>query len=144
MLTAVLEHFAARLIVRLSRGVLIPRSRLIVLAVPILLWMQLPVLFILQCEVVLRVLVEIKVECLAAAGEILVSLRDVRTVLLNLLDLLKVLLEDFGSMRCIVPLRCFFDNRLDGGILDHGFNVDGVVHAAENPTLVSVWHVNIL
>ena len=144
MLTAVLEHFAARLIVRLSRGVLVPRSRLIVLTVPILLWMQLPVLFILQCEVMLRVLVEVEVKCLTSTCKILVRLWNVWTVLLDLLYLLQMLLEDFGSMWCIIPLRCFFDNRLNRRILDHGLNVDRVVHAAENATLVGVWHVNIL
>ena len=105
--------------------------------------LHLPTLLVLQSIVKSCILVQVEIEGLLAACEVFVSLRYVRTVLLNLLDLLQVLSENFGGMRRIVPSGCFLDNRLDRGILNDRFDVDGVVHAAEDAALVGVWDIYV-
>ena len=97
----------------------------------------------LQSKIKSCILVQVKIEGLLAACEVFVGLRYVRTVLLNLLDLLQVLSENFGGMRRIVPSGCFIDNCLDRVILDDRLDVDGVVHAAEDAALVGIWDIYV-
>ena len=105
--------------------------------------LHLPILLILQSKIKSCIFVQVKIEGLLAACEVFVSLRYVRTVLLNLLDLLQVLSENFGGVRRIVPSGGFLDNRLDRGILNDRLDVDGVVHAAEDAALVGIWDIYV-
>ena len=105
--------------------------------------LHLPILLILQSKIKSCIFVQVKIEGLLAACEVFVSLRYVRTVLLNLLDLLQVLSENFGGVRRIVPSGRFLDNRLDRGILNDRLDVDGVVHAAEDAALVGIWDIYV-
>ena len=50
--------------------------------------LHLPILLVLQSKIKSCILVQVKIEGLLAACEVFVGLRYVRTVLLNLLDLL--------------------------------------------------------
>ena len=110
----------------------------------ILLWPQLSLLLVLCRKVLSGILVEIKIEGLTAGRELFIRLRDVWTILLNLLNLLKMFLQSLGSMWCVVPLGGLFDYGSDRRIFNHDSDVDRVVHTSENPTLICVWNINIL
>lgn len=67
-----------------------------------------------------------------------------RAVLLDLLDFLKVFLKGFRSMWRVVPFRRFFNNCSDRSIFNDNSDVDGIVHAAENPALIRIRHIHVL
>ena len=61
-------------------------------------------------------------------------------IVFDLLDLVQVLLEGLTRMRCVVPPLGFVDNGRDCLVLNHCADVDRVVHASENTTLILVPH----
>ena len=94
-------------------------------------------------EVGAGVLVQIEVEGLAPV-EALVGLGNRIFLVLNLVDLVKVLLELLARVLRAIPPRRFLDDRHDDLVLDHRVDVNRVVHAAEDAALVRVAHVEVV
>ena len=70
--------------------------------------------------------------------EVLVSLRNRMAVILDLLDLLKVLAECLACILCSDPALSLLRDRHDCLVLDHCADVDRVMHATEDTTLIRV------
>ena len=93
-------------------------------------------------EVGAGVLVQVEVEGLAPV-EALVGLGNRIFLVLNLVDLVKVLLELLARVLRAIPPRRFLDDRHDDLVLDHRVDVNRVVHAAEDAALVGVWDIYV-
>ena len=100
-------------------------------------------LLLLLNEFIPRVIVQIEFECFLAV-EAFVGLREGRPLVLDLLDLVEMLFELLARVRRPIPARCFFDDRHDRLVLNNRVDVNGVVHAAEDATLIRVAHVQVV
>lgn len=100
-------------------------------------------LLLLLSEVNPGVLIQIKVKCLKPI-EALVSFRDRSLFTLDLLNLVKVLLQMLAGTLGSIPALSFVDNRSDSFVLDNCVYIDGVVHATENTILVRVAHIEVV
>ena len=52
--------------------------------------------------------------------------------------------ESFAGIGRVVPALGLFDDRCYRLVLDHGADVDGVVHSAEDAALIRILHTHIL
>ena len=99
---------------------------------------------LLLIEISVSILIKIKIESLSLI-EIFISLRNHwMAVILDLLDLIKVLLQGFTGMRCIVPPLGLLNNRHDCLVSDHDLDIDRVVHLAEDPALIGITDIDIV
>lgn len=85
-------------------------------------------------------LIQVEVKGLATI-EAFVRLWNGRLLALNLLNLIKVLLQVLARIWRAVPALRLLNDCSDSFILNHRVHVDGVVHTAENAVLVGVAHV---
>ena len=65
-------------------------------------------------------------------------------VILNLLDLVKVLFQGFAGMGSVIPSLSFLDDGHDSLVPDDNLDVNRVVHLAENPTLIFIFNVDVV
>ena len=100
-------------------------------------------LLLLRCEVCLRILIEIEVEG-GSLVEVVVGFGKWTAVVLDLLDLVKVLFEGLARVRGIVPPLRLLNDRRDRLVFDDGADVDLVVHGAEDAILIRILHLHVL
>ena len=100
-------------------------------------------MLLLLNEIGAGILIQIEVESLAPI-EAFVSLRDRVLFVLDLVDLVEVLLQLLARMLSAIPPSRLLDYRHDDLVFNHRVDVNRVVHAAEDATLVRVSHVEVV
>jgi len=100
-------------------------------------------LLLLQNKVGASVLIQVEIERLLAI-EAFIGLWNGRPLVFDLVDLVKMLLQLFARVWGAIPARRLLDNRHDDFVLDHRVDINRVVHAAEDATLIQVANVQII